>query len=137
MGRDDISAWVTIGGIGDAFSGAHDFYTGAITVPPAYELVIPAMGNPKTHPIPFLRLSPTYVAGQLPPTLIIHTDADAIIPICQAEDLASGLRAAGVPVETFYYTDVSHYLQIDDNMTDAARAMFYHILDFVERYGSE
>ena len=33
MGRDDISAWVTIGGIGDAFSGAHDFYTGAITVP--------------------------------------------------------------------------------------------------------
>lgn len=137
MGPKEIGAWVTIGGIGDAFSGAHDFYTGAITVPPAYELVIPAMGNPKTHPAPFLRLSPTYVAGQLPPTLIIHTDADAIIPISQAEDLASALRAADVPVETFYYTDVSHYLQIDDNMTDAARTMFYHILDFAEQYGNE
>ena len=135
--KDDISAWVTIGGIGDAFSGAHDFYTGAITVPAAYELVIPAMGNPKIHPMPFLRLSPTYIAGQLPPTLIIHTDADTIIPISQAEDLASALRAAGVPVETFYYTDVSHYLQIEDNMTDEARTMFYHILDFVEQYQEE
>lgn len=137
VNKGDISAWVTIGGVGDAFSGAHDFYTGVISVPPAYDLVIPAMGNPKIHPAPFLRLSPTYVAGQLPPTLIIHTDADTIIPISQAEDLAAALREADVPVETFYYTDVSHYLQIDDNMTDEARTMFYHILDFVEQYQEE
>ena len=135
--KDDIGAWVTIGGVADAFSGAHDFYTDAISVPPAYELVIPAMGNPQTHPAPFLRLSPTYVAGQLPPTLIIHTDADTIIPIAQAEAFAAALREAGVPVETFYYSDVSHYLQIDENMTDEGRAMYYHILDFVEQYGSE
>lgn len=137
VGRDEIGAWVTIGGVADAFSGAHDFYTDAISVPPAYELVIPAMGNPQTHPAPFLRLSPTYVAGQLPPTLIIHTDADTIIPIAQAEAFAAALREAGVPVETFYYSDVSHYLQIDDNMTDEGRAMYYHILDFVEQYGNE
>ncbi len=137
VGKDEIGAWVTIGGVADAFSGAHDFYTDAISVPPAYELVIPAMGNPQTHPAPFLRLSPTYVAGQLPPTLIIHTDADTIIPIAQAEAFAAALREAGVPVETFYYSDVSHYLQIDDNMTDEGRAMYYHILDFVEQYGNE
>ena len=69
--------------------------------------------------------------------MIIHTDADTIIPVAQAEEFAVALREAGVPVETFYYSDVSHYLQIDDNMTDEGRAMYYHILDFVEQYGNE
>ncbi|MFN8445051.1 MAG: carboxypeptidase regulatory-like domain-containing protein [Caldilineaceae bacterium] len=133
-GQDAIGAWVTVGGIANAFTGAADFYAGRIQVPPDYRLLIPALGPANLYPLPFLRYSPVYVAGQLPPTLIIHTDADAIIPIEQAKELESQLRAAGVPTEVFYYQDVSHYLQIGDDMTEAGQEMFWRILEFIKRY---
>ena len=130
---DDIAGWVTVGGIGNAFSGAADFYSGRTTVPPEYALAIPALGPANLFPLPFLRYSPVYSAGSLPPTLIIHTEADAILRLEQAEQLAAAARAAGVDVETFYYADVSHYLGIGANMTDEGEEMFYRILQFVER----
>lgn len=129
----EIGAWVTVGGIGDAFDGAHDFYTGAIHPPAQYELLIPALGNPKLYPLPFLRLSPVYSAAQLPFTLIIHTASDQVIPIAQAAALAAAINDVGVPVETYFYDDVSHYLQIDENMTPEAKGMYYHILDYIAR----
>ncbi len=132
---EHITAWVTVGGIADAFAGAQAFYAGEITMPPEYELVVPALGRPDVYPLPFLRYSPVYTAAQLPPTLIVHTAADAILPIDQAHALEAALTAAGVPVETYYYEDVSHYLQIDENMTDAGREMFHLIVDFARRYG--
>ncbi|MEZ4737634.1 MAG: carboxypeptidase regulatory-like domain-containing protein [Caldilineaceae bacterium] len=130
----EVVAWVTVGGIADAFNGAADFYAGRITIPPEYTYLIPALGPPNLYPLAFLRYSPVYTAAQLPPTLIIHTDADRIIPISQAYDLEAALRAAGVPVAVFYYADVSHYLQIDDQMTDAGREMFYRVVDFAQQY---
>jgi acetyl esterase/lipase len=130
---DDIAGWVTVGGIGNAFSGAADFYSGRTVVPPEYALAIPALGPANLFPLPFLRYSPVYSAGSLPPTLIIHTEADAILRLEQAEQLAAAARAAGVDVETFYYADVSHYLGIGANMTDEGEEMFYRILQFVER----
>lgn len=132
---EDVAAWVTVGGIANAFSGTADFYTGQIQIPPEYTYLIPALGPPNLYPLAFLRYSPVYTAAQLPPTLLIHTDADLIIPISQAYDLEAALRAAGVPVTVFYYQDVSHYLQIDDQMTDAGREMFYRVVDFAQQYG--
>ena len=131
-----FGGWVTVGGIADAFSGAAAFYTDAITVPPDYRFAIPALGNPSRDPAAFLRFSPLYDVHSLPPTLLIHTAADEIIPIDQAYALEAALRAAGIPVETYYYEDVSHYLQIEENMTDAGREMFARVVDFIERYGS-
>jgi acetyl esterase/lipase len=128
-----ISGWVTVGGITNAFSGTAAFYQGTITIPPEYQYLIPALGAPNLYPLAFLRYSPVYTAAQLPPTLIIHTDVDRIIPIEQAYELEAALRAAGVPTEVYYYEDVSHYLQIDDQMTDAGREMFYRVLDFANR----
>ncbi len=128
-----IAGWVTVGGITDAFSGTAAFYRGEITIPPEYQYLIPALGAPNLYPLAFLRYSPVYTAAQLPPTLIIHTDADQIIPIEQAYELESALHAANVPTDVFYYADVSHYLQIDDQMTDAGREMFYRVLDFANR----
>ncbi len=125
-----IGGWVTVGGITDAFSGAAAFYRGEIAIPPEYQYLIPALGAPNLYPLAFLRYSPVYTAAQLPPTLIIHTAADRIIPIEQAYELESALHAAHVPTAVFYYEDVSHYLQIDDQMTDAGREMFYRVLDF-------
>jgi hypothetical protein len=44
------------------------------------------------------------------------------------------LAAAHVPVEVFYYEDVSHYLQIGDELSDAGRAMFDLILEFTRTH---
>lgn len=132
--NEDVVAWVTVGGIANAFAGAADFYAGRIEIPPQYAYLIPALGPPNLYPLAFLRYSPVYTAAQLPPTLIIHTDADRIIPISQAYELEAALRVAGVPVTVFYYQDVSHYLQIDDQMTDAGREMFYRVVDFAKQY---
>jgi len=130
----EVVAWVTVGGIANAFSGAAGFYTGQIEMPEPYTYLIPALGPPNLYPLAFLRYTPVYTAAQLPPTLIIHTDADRIIPISQAYDLEAALQAAGVPVTVFYYQDVSHYLQIDDQMTDVGREMFYRVVDFAKQY---
>jgi dipeptidyl aminopeptidase/acylaminoacyl peptidase len=130
---DAIAGWVTVGGISDAFAGTAEFYAGRLEIPPQYTYLIPALGAPNLYPLTFLRYSPVYTAGELPPTLIIHTGADRVIPIEQAYALEAALRQAGVPVETFYYEDVSHYLQIDEQMTEQGRAMFYRVLEFAER----
>lgn len=132
--RDQFTAWITAGGISNAFTGSADFYAGRLDIPDPYGLVIPALGAANIYPVPFLRFSPVYTAAHLPPTLIIHTDADAIIPINQAYQLEAALRAADVPVEVFYYQDVSHYLQIGDDITEAGKSMFGLVMDFVGRY---
>ncbi|MCS6828868.1 MAG: carboxypeptidase regulatory-like domain-containing protein [Caldilinea sp.] len=132
---DELTGWVTVGGLANAFTAAHDFYTGRISIPPPFELLVPALGPPNLYPLPFLMFSPVYVAGELPPTMIIHTAADEILRIEQAYALAEAVAAAGVPLETYYYEDESHYLGIGADLTDAGREMFYRILDFIERYG--
>ncbi len=134
---DELTGWVTVGGLADAFTAAHDFYAGRIRVPPPFELLVPAFGPPNLYPLPFLMYSPVDIASELPPTLIIHTDADEILRIDQAMALAEAVRAAGVPVETYYYKDESHYLGIGDNLTEAGREMFDRIVDFARRYGEE
>ena len=130
---DDLRGWITVGGVSDAFAGSAAFYAGQIEIPPQYELLIPALGLPNLFPLDFLRYSPLYTAAELPPTLLIHTAADRVIPIEQAYALEAALRRSGVPIEVYYYEDVSHYLQIDDNITDAGREMFYHTLEFAEQ----
>jgi dipeptidyl aminopeptidase/acylaminoacyl peptidase len=64
--------------------------------------------------------------------MIIHTAVDRIIPIGQAYEFEKALRAAGVDVEVLYYKDVSHYLQIGDDMTESGEDMFWQVLAFLE-----
>lgn len=133
---DAIVAWITVGGISNALSGAADFYAGRLEMPPQYELLIPALGAPNLYPLLLLRYSPVYTAAQLPPTLIIHTSADKVSPIDQAYQLEAALKAAQVPLETFYYEDVSHNLPIGEHLTPAGEEMYQLILDFAQRYQS-
>jgi acetyl esterase/lipase len=134
--REAVVAWITVGGISNAFTGSADFYAGRLEVTPDFELLIPALGAPNLYPLQFLRYSPVYTAAQLPPTLIIHTAADKVTPIDQAYQLEAALKAADVPVEVFYYEDVSHYLQIGDDLSEAGQEMYHLILDFARRYQS-
>lgn len=133
MSGDAINGLVTVGGVSNAFAGAADFYAGKLAVPPPYEYLIPALGLPNLYPLLFLRYSPVYTAAEFPPTLIIHTAADHVIPIRQAYELEAALRQAGVPVEVYYYDDVSHYLQIDENITPSGREMFMRVVEFARR----
>jgi acetyl esterase/lipase len=132
--RDAIAAWITVGGISNGFTIAADFYAGRLEMPPQYTDAIPALGAPNLYPLLMLRYSPIFTAAQLPPTLIIHTDVDRVTPIDQAYALEAALQAAGVPVDTFYYADVSHYLQIGDDLTEAGKAMYELILDFARQH---
>ena len=129
---DQFAAWLTLGGISNAFTGSADFYARRLTLPERFQYVIPALGPANIYPLPFLYFSPVYTASHLPPTMIIHTGVDRIIPIGQAYELERALRAAGVEVEVLYYEDVSHYLQIGDDLTDAGEEMFWQVLAFVE-----
>lgn len=133
---DVVVAWITVGGISNAFSGTADFYAGRLDMPPQYKLLIPALGAPNLYPLHFLRYSPVYTAAQLPPTLIIHTAADKVTPIDQAYQLEAALRAANVPTQVFYYEDVSHYLQIGDDLTPAGQEMYSLIINFAQNYQS-
>lgn len=55
------------------------------------------------------RLSPlTYVRAGLPPVLIVHGEADAVVPISQSERLAAALRAEGDEVEFVSLPDADH-----------------------------
>ena len=131
---DNVAAWITLGGISDAFAGAADFYQGKMEVPPRYDLAIPALGLPNLYPLPFLRYSPAYSAAGLPPTMVIHTASDRITPIDQAYRLEAALRETGVPVEAYYYDDISHYLQIGDHMNDATKEMYHRVVDFIQQH---
>ena len=132
--RDHVAAWVTVGGIANAFAAAADYYAGKLEMPPQHEYVVPALGAPNIYPLLFLRYSPVYSAAQLPPTLIVHTAADKVTPISQGYELEAALRRAAVPVEVFYYADVSHYLQIGDAMSDAGKEMFARIVAFARAH---
>ena len=84
---DKLGGWVSVGGLADAFAGAADYYAGKLQMPPNFALLVPAFGLPNLYPLTFLRYSPVFVASELPPTLIIHTAADHVLPIEQAYEL--------------------------------------------------
>ena len=128
---EQFVAWLTLGGISNAFTGSSDFYAKRLTLPERFRYVIPALGPANLYPLPFLYYSPVYTASGLPPTMIIHTDVDRIIPISQAYELEKELRDAGVYVEVLYYEDVSHYLQIGDDLTESGKEMFWQVLKFL------
>ncbi len=130
--RDQFAGWVTVGGISNGFRVSADFYARRLTFPEQFRLVIPALGPANIYPLPFLYYSPVYTASHLPPTMIIHTDRDRVIPISQAYELETALRSANVPVEVIYYDDVSHYLQIGEDITESGKEMFWQVLAFLE-----
>ena len=89
--REQFVAWLTLGGISNAFTGSSDFYAKRLTLPERFRYVIPALGPANLYPLPFLYFSPVYTASGLPPTMIIHTDVDRIIPISQAYETGKGV----------------------------------------------
>jgi len=53
----------------------------------------------------------TYVTPEDPPFLIIHGDADKLVPLAQSQSLLAALQAVGVPAELVVVTNAGHGLK--------------------------
>lgn len=74
----------------------------------AHNVFIPITDEAKTLDIG-RQISPvTHVTADDPPTLIIHGDADELVPIQQAELIVDKLKAAGVPAELVRRPGAAH-----------------------------
>lgn len=132
----DVPAIVNVGGVSDAFLGVQALYSTELAIPPPYDTAIAAMGRPDRDPAFFFRYSPVFFAAHLPPTFVIHTYNDEVIPYNQAETLARALQAANVPHELLLYEDTTHYLDAY-NPTPGTHMVYERVLDWVgERLGN-
>jgi len=127
-------AIVDVGGISDAFLGVQALYDADLAIPAPYDSAVAALGRPDRDPAFFYGFSPVFYADRLPPTLVIHTTNDEVIPFNQAEALATALDAAGVPHELLLYEDTTHYLDAY-NPTPATRMVYERVLAYVQTLG--
>lgn len=125
-----LRAIVNIGGVSDAFLGIQALYSEALAIPPPYDTAIAAMGRPDRDPGFFLAYSPVFWAAQHPPTLLIHTYEDEVIPYNQSQRLAAALASAGVGHDLFLYHSDTHYLD-PRSPTPEAIEVFERVIAFV------
>ncbi|MBI5963199.1 MAG: alpha/beta hydrolase [Chloroflexi bacterium] len=59
----------------------------------------------------------TYVSADDPPFLILHGEADQLVPIEQSQILLAALRAAGVPSELVTVTNAGHSFKAEEGKT--------------------
>lgn len=65
--------------------------------------------TPTTNSAKYFEASPiNFVTSQSPPTLILHGDADYIVPLSQSTTLRNALLAAGAKVEIHTYVGEGH-----------------------------
>lgn len=127
-------AIVAVGGISDAFLGIQALYDADLAIPAPYDSAVAALGRPDRDPAFFYGFSPVFYADRLPPTLVIHTTNDEVIPANQAEALAAALAAADVPHDLLLYEDTTHYLDAY-NPTPATHRVYERVLAYVRSLG--
>jgi len=129
----NVDALIVVGGISDALLGVQALYGQDLAIPERYATAIAALGRPDRYPEVYLGYSPAFFAKHLPPTLVVHTTADEVIPPDQAERLAAALDEAGVPYELFLYEDTTHYLD-QVNVTPDTAELYRRLTEFLDRY---
>jgi dipeptidyl aminopeptidase/acylaminoacyl peptidase len=128
-----VPALVNVGGVSDAFLGVQSLYSEDLEIPPPYDSFIAAMGRPDRDPAFFFAYSPIFFADRLPPTLIVHTYADEVIPYNQATALDVAMTAAGVPHDLLLYEDTTHYLDAY-NPTQATYVVYERVVAFAKEH---
>lgn len=127
----EFAAVVTLGGISNAFTGSAAFYSGELVWPPVFRYALAMLGTANERPDSYMQYAPVYSAGEMPPILLVHTLKDEMVPLSQSLEYELALRDAGVPVETIYFKDESHYLQLGARTSDTTRYLFASVLDFL------
>jgi hypothetical protein len=128
-----VPAVVNVGGVSDSFLIVSSLYSQDLEIPPPYDTAIAALGRPDQDPAFFFAFSPVFFADRLPPTLIVHTYADEVIPYNQATALDAAMTAAGVPHELLLYEDTTHYLDAY-NPTRATHTVYERVVAFAKEY---
>ena len=78
------------------------------------------VGPLPAHEATYLERSPiTYAGGLRVPTLMVHGDADPVVPIEQMRAFADRARAAGAPVEVREYPGEGHGWSRPETVADA------------------
>lgn len=73
----------------------------------------------------------THVGGHVPPTMLIHGEADEVVPVEASLKLYRELRTAGVPVELHVYPEQPHAF---DAHPDFGRRCADEMAFFLDRY---
>ena len=88
------------------------------------------VGPLPAHEATYLERSPiTYASGLRVPTLMVHGDADPVVPIEQMRAFADRARAAGAPVEVHEYPKEGHGWSRPETVADADA----RLVGFLER----
>ncbi len=131
----EVQRIITVGGISDAFLGVQALYDETLEIPPPYDVAVAALGRPDRDPALFMQYSPAFFARHMPPTLVVHTPVDRVIPYNQSVRFAQALAEAGTPHELILYEDTTHYLNTV-NPSSEGIAVFWRMIDFLLRPGS-
>jgi hypothetical protein len=128
-----VDALVVVGGISDALLGVQALYDEELEIPEKYATAIAALGRADRYPEVYLGYSPAFHAAHLPPTFVVHTTADEVIPPNQAQRFADALAAAGVVHELFLYEDTTHYLD-QVNVTPDTAELYRRLTAFLDAH---
>jgi len=73
----------------------------------------------------------TYATKDFPPTLLIHGNADEVVPAAEATNMYEALNAAGVPVEMHMFASQPHGFDADPKL---GRQCAEIMLSFMDRF---
>jgi acetyl esterase/lipase len=105
---------VLLGGISDIFDMRRRFEQGSFVPPFGLGQALIALGTPDISPErPWRYSSRFHLRRGLPPTLLMHSRNDEIVPFQQSEQLAADLTRLSVPHEAYFFDGLSHYLLAD------------------------
>lgn len=129
---------IAYGGLADLYRYRYDWERGALYIDPGIqdlETMLIALGRPDLRPEIYMLFSPVYhlEPGSLPPTLLVHTSKDTIVPIYQNTLLLEVLEKLKLAHQNVIYTDIEHYL--DTSKPDPSqRDMLEKTIQFLKEY---
>ncbi len=134
-GNSAINAAVLMGAPSDLFDMRRRLEERTFVPPFGLDQALIALGFPDREALRYWRYSGAYhVRAGMPPTLLIHSREDAVVPYQQSELLARTLSEEGVPHELHLLDGGSHYLLSEEG---DARAIYDLTLRFLrERLGT-
>lgn len=72
-----------------------------------------------------------YATSKFPPTLLIHGNADEVVPAAEATSMYDALHAAGVPVEMHMFANQPHAFDADPKLGRLCAEIMLSFLDRV------
>lgn len=120
--------------VSSSVAAAVSFYA-ATTLVPESEMLADSVGKllgEGAEMAVFEQASPsTYISADFPPTMLMHSNMDELIPVEQSISFAATLHSLGVPAELHIFDNVPHMFDGDKRLGRQAAVM---VQSFVERY---